>query len=105
VIVAPPSTCESAACRGAQKEGMSVENRRADCREFIQQNFFVSEPFSDDDSLLGRGIIDSMGVLELVAFVETEYGIRVPDEDLLPSNFDSVAGLAAYIDASRETQR
>jgi acyl carrier protein len=77
-----------------------VEQRRR-VREFVQQNFFVSGPLRDDDSLLDQGIIDSTGVLEVVGFLESEYGIRVNDEEILPDNFDSIAAIAAYVDRKR----
>lgn len=60
-------------------------------------NFFVSTPLSDDESLLDRGIIDSTGVLEVVGFIEAEFGITVLDEEMLPDNLDSIARIAAYV--------
>jgi acyl carrier protein len=70
-------------------------------RAFIKQNFFVSGDLADDVSLLDRGIIDSTGVLELVAFLETEFGVRVLDEEMLPENLDSVARIAAYLERKK----
>ncbi len=67
-------------------------------REFVRKTFFVSGPLRDDDSLLDHGIIDSTGVLEVVAFVETEFGVRVLDEEMLPENLDSIANIAAYVE-------
>ena len=70
-------------------------------KDFIIENFlFGSEDASlnDDDSFLETGIIDSTGILELVSFVEDEFGIEVKDEELVPDNFDSVNKLLAYID-------
>jgi acyl carrier protein len=51
-----------------------------------------------DASLLEKGLIDSTGVLELVAFVSRKYEIVVEDEELVPANFDSVDNLAAYLE-------
>jgi len=53
--------------------------------------------FADDDSFLDKGIIDSTGVLELVAFVEDQFGIAVNDDELIPDNFDSITKLGSYI--------
>jgi acyl carrier protein len=53
--------------------------------------------FSDDDSFLENGIIDSTGILELIGFIEEEFGIDVRDEDLIPQNFDSISKLCRYI--------
>ena len=56
---------------------------------------------ADVDSLLNRGIIDSTGVLDLMMFMEDEFGIRVADEDMVPDNFDSVTSLARYVETKR----
>jgi acyl carrier protein len=70
---------------------------REQIRGFIRDSFLVDE-FTDDDSFLGSGLIDSLGILQLVSFVETQYAIAVADTDLTPDNFDSVARLAAYVE-------
>jgi len=72
-------------------------NSREQIRRFIRDSFLVDE-FGDEDSFLGTGLIDSLGIVQLVSFVETEFGLKVPDTDLLPENFDSVAQLAAYVE-------
>lgn len=72
---------------------MSVRDQ---VRRFISESFLVDE-FSDDDSFLGTGLIDSLGIVQLVSFVEAEWGVKVPDTDLVPANFDSVSQLAAYV--------
>ena len=54
-------------------------------------------PHSDSASFLENGIVDSMGVMQLVMFVEEHFGVTVNDADIVPDNFDSVARLAAYI--------
>jgi acyl carrier protein len=68
-------------------------------RAFIAANFYVPTGQSVDDipSFLDHGIIDSTGVLEIVTFVEREFGIAVNDHELVPTNFDSLAALAAFI--------
>jgi acyl carrier protein len=68
-------------------------------REFVAKNFYLADPASFDDktSFLDRGIIDSTGVLELVTFVEDEYGFAVDDEDMVPANFDSIDALVAFV--------
>jgi acyl carrier protein len=73
---------------------------KAELRQFIVENFMFGQEnvdFTDGASMLENGLIDSTGVLELVAFVEEKYGISVGDEELLPANFDSVDNLAAYV--------
>lgn len=74
---------------------------KPDIREFIVDNFLFGqggEELDDDVSFLERGLIDSTGVLELVAFVSRRYEIVVEDEELVPANFDSVNSLAAYLE-------
>ena len=69
-------------------------------KAFIIDNFLFNAEGSslgDDESFLENGIIDSTGILEVVAWIEETFGVRVPDADLLPENFDSVQRLAAYI--------
>jgi acyl carrier protein len=51
----------------------------------------------DSDHLLENGTLDSMGVLEVVTFIEHAYGIRVADEDLVPENFQTIDRIAAFI--------
>ena len=69
-------------------------------REFISRNFLFSDKgfqYGDDASFLREGIIDSLGIIELVAFVEKQFGISVADHELLPNNFDSVSQLSSFI--------
>ena len=68
---------------------------------FIADNFLFGRSrkrISDDSSFLDEGIIDSTGVLELVTFLETKYGIKVEDEELLPANLDSVRNVTAFVE-------
>lgn len=67
-------------------------------RRFICDNFIVSEAaFSDDDSMLDKQIIDSTGVLELIAFLEEQFEIRITDEEMVPENLDSVNRICAFL--------
>ncbi|GIK35680.1 MAG: hypothetical protein AMXMBFR45_07470 [Gammaproteobacteria bacterium] len=51
----------------------------------------------NDDSFLDKGIIDSTGILELVMFLEEQFGVKVDDTELLPENFDSINRLAQFV--------
>lgn len=75
-------------------------NPRERIRHFIVETFFV-ESFSDDESFLRSGIIDSLGMLDLVAFLESEFGIKIYDEELVPQNLDSLANVAAFAERKR----
>ena len=68
-------------------------------REFIIENFLfgTDEGFKDETSFLEDGIIDSTGILELVAFLEEEFSISVDDEDMIPENLDSINNVTAYL--------
>jgi acyl carrier protein len=68
-------------------------------RKFINENFILDEGegLGDEDSLLEKGVIDSTGVLELVAFIEEKYGFRIEDEELVPENLDSIQHIAEFI--------
>ena len=74
-------------------------------RRFIGENFLFRDPaetVTHDASLLDAGIIDSTGVLELVSFLETTFGIEVCDDEMLPENLDSIRAIASYV--SRKLQ-
>ena len=68
-------------------------------RNFIFENFILDaeDQLKDDDSLLEKGVIDSTGVLELVAFIEEKYNFTVEDEELVPENLDSIRNIAEFI--------
>ena len=77
-------------------------------RHFILSSFLFTDDESklkNDDSLLERGIMDSTGVLELVAFLESQFGIKVADDELLPENLDSVDRVSAFVARKQEAPR
>jgi acyl carrier protein len=67
---------------------------------FVITNFLFGQSLDlqAEDSLLDNGVIDSTGVLELVAFLEEHYGIKVEDDEVIPDNLDSTARIAAYVE-------
>ena len=75
---------------------------REEIREFIINNYLFSQSdaaIKDDDSFLEAGIIDSTGVLELVGFLEETYHIKIQDEDLTPSNLDSINNIVRFVES------
>ena len=69
-------------------------------RQFVIDNFLFGQSnghFSDDDSFLEKGLVDSMGILTLVEFVQEKYAIPVEDEELLPEHWDSVDRVARFV--------
>jgi len=75
---------------------MQIEN---EIRKFIMENFILDgdNNLSNEDSLLEKGIIDSTGVLELVAFIEETYSFKIKDEELVPENLDSIKNILQFI--------
>lgn len=72
-----------------------------DLRQFLAENFILDDGGAGLDaniSLTETGVLDSMGVLELITFIEERFGFAVPDEDTLPENLDSVARLVNYVE-------
>ena len=69
-------------------------------REFINDNFLFgkNEDLQEDTSFLESGIIDSTGILELIAFLEEKYGITVDDEEIVPENLDSLKNLSVFLE-------
>jgi len=68
-------------------------------RRFISDRFLFGDDskLQDSDSLLEAGIVDSTGILELVNHLEERYGIKVADDELVPENLDTIAGIAAFL--------
>jgi acyl carrier protein len=72
-------------------------------RDFVTTNFYVADPntLEDTTSLLEQGIIDSTGVLEVIMFVETAFGVTVEDAEMLPENLDSIERIAAFVERKK----
>lgn len=66
-------------------------------RKFVNKNFPIKKTFDDSDSFFEQGIIDSTGVLELIAFLENKFGIEIKDEELIPENLDSINNLSRFV--------
>jgi len=66
---------------------------------FLRQNFpqYGGAEVDREQSFVESGVIDSLGILELVEFVEARFGFRIPDDELLPENLDSVANITRYL--------
>ncbi|MBI3863116.1 MAG: acyl carrier protein [Planctomycetia bacterium] len=74
-------------------------------RDFINDNFLFgqgTDSLSANDSFLDQGIIDSTGVLELVTFIEGQFGIQIADNELVPQNLDSIENLVRFITRKQE---
>ena len=78
---------------------MTANHINTQIREFILDKFPLArkQQLKDSDTLLETGILDSLGVLDLVGYVEQKFSIVVADEELVPENFQSVDTLATYV--------
>jgi acyl carrier protein len=83
----------------AQAQVSGEMTARAQVRKFIIENFYVADPaaLGDDTSLIGGGWVDSTGMLEVISFLEVEFGIRVADLEMVPENLDSIERIARFV--------
>lgn len=93
----PSSPCS----RGLLSEVTTQER----VRTFITETFYLSDPaeLTDDVSLIDSGIVDSTGMLEVILFIEGEFGLRVEDRETVPDNLESISRIAAYVDRKQQT--
>lgn len=79
---------------------------KAELREFVSTNYLFGDTArtpADEDSLLETGVLDSTGVLELIEFLEAQYGIEVSDTETVPANLGSIAGLTRFVLVKKQT--
>lgn len=80
---------------------------QAEVRKFIVENFlFGRDDFqlSDHDSFLDKGVIDSVGMVELVAFLQQRFGVRIADGEFVPENLDSIGNIVRFLDTKRSVE-
>ncbi len=66
-------------------------------RWFLIQQFPATRNVGNEEPLLKNGLIDSLGILEVVTFLERQFGFTVTDEELLPENFESIHSLSNFV--------
>ena len=73
---------------------------KSEIRHIIVENYLFGRDngFGEEESFLDRGILDSTGVMELIAFVEGRFGVKIEDHELLPENLDTLSSLARFIE-------
>ena len=79
---------------------MVEQGIRTELREFISANYLfgdVSRFPGDDDSLLAKGVLDSTGILELIEFLEAQFGIEISDAETVPDNLGSISALTRFV--------
>lgn len=80
---------------------MNIENT---LKKYIVTRFMHKKDnylLGDDESLFEKGIIDSMGVLELVSFIEEHFNLKVQNEELIPENFKAVNSIKNFIERKK----
>jgi acyl carrier protein len=84
---------------------MTGNHLNSKIRDFILAKFPLArkQRLQDSDALLESGILDSLGILDLVSFLELEFSITVADDELVPENFQSVERIVAFVE--RRTAR
>lgn len=83
-------------------ESTSILDRVSD---FLLENFLFGERErmpDPADSLIETGIIDSTGILELIEFIESEFGVAIREEETIPKNLDGLDNIAAFIERKLE---
>ena len=78
---------------------MAENGIRDKVAHFIRNNYLYdnSRTIDGDTSLLGSGIIDSTGILEIIGFLETTYELKFQDSELIGDNFDSIDKITAFL--------
>lgn len=81
----------------------SIEDR---IREFLLKHFPLAKKrgVTPTEKWLETGLIDSLGILDLVHFLEEEFAIHIADEELLPETFQSLDAVTAFVTQKRQAK-
>ena len=76
-------------------------NIQQQIRDYIVNNllFGDGQNLQPDTSFREKGIVDSMGILDLIGFLEKEYAISIEDDDLISENFDTILGMTQFVES------
>ena len=83
-----------------QTEILSTDRVLARTRAYIVENFLYTRPdmqLADDDRLLEKRIVDSMGMIELVTFLEDEFGVTLENDEITEENFATLGAIAQFV--------
>ena len=82
----------------------TMTNNKELIREFVMEKLARAKKIDhvdDQDNLIENGTIDSMGIMQLVAYLEGMFAVKVKDEDIVPENFESLDVITSYIERLR----
>ena len=71
---------------------------KADLVRYIQENLAPDTAIDDTTALIDKGILDSMGLMQVIMFIEEKTGVRIPDDEVLPDNFQTIGSIEALVD-------
>ena len=74
-------------------------------RDFLVQDVLYDRELKDlplEENLLEKGLLDSLAILKVVTFCEEEFDVKIPDQDVLPDNMESVRAIAALVERVRK---
>jgi acyl carrier protein len=83
------------------ERGKRMETSIDIIREFVVETFAMDnggQALADDLHLIDQGVIDSLGIVKLIAFMEQRFSISIPADELLPENFESVIAISDLVD-------
>jgi acyl carrier protein len=87
----------------SEREGPMLQERKTSDRihEWLIGHFplAIERQIGIEDALLDTGIVDSLGTLDIVMFLEEEFGLTVEDEDLVADHFESIESIASFVDS------
>jgi acyl carrier protein len=86
---------------------MNEQNVLEQVREFVIENFMYMrkvKTIGDDESLLRTGVISSLGMMEVVDWVESTFDVSVDPDEITEQNFDTLRGIAAFVASKRNVQ-
>ena len=81
-----------------------MDNVKKQLRDYIVENFLFGDTemeFSDSDSFMEKGILDSTGILDVILYLEENFNMKVEDDELIPDNLDSIDNLTAFIEQKK----
>lgn len=93
----------------SEQRAASAEREIIDrVRAYVRENFLYMRPdwpLPDDAPLLGSGVVDSIGVVELVEFLEREFSVTIPEEEITERHLGSLRAIAEFVGAKCDTER